>query len=299
MVLAVVHPMGAAGAISAGIVNIASPDNWIETDIRLAPGNSGGPLADAAGQVVGINCLVVNGMGNRHLDCRHPAVPARPFRRSCRHRMIRVLVLADSAVVRAGLEATLREDGRFDPVRSNISLANLSRFPLLRSRSQPDVVLAEIADKRLPSLALPADDAGRLPLVLLIDDVSRSELVRALNRGTRALLRRDARPVEIFAAVEAAAAGLTVLGPDELELLLPAANGAGREHEPALEALSAREVEVLALMAQGLANKNIAGRLGISQHTVKFHVSSILSKLGASSRTEAVTKGLKDGLLVL
>ncbi len=123
--------------------------------------------------------------------------------------------------------------------------------------------------------------------------------MRALHAGARAVLPRDAQPAEVSAAIEAAAAGLTALGPDELDLLLPAANSSEIEHEPALEALSAREVEVLALMAQGLANKNIADRLNISDHTVKFHVSSILSKLGASSRTEAVTKGLRDGLLVI
>jgi len=213
--------------------------------------------------------------------------------------MIRVLVLADSAVVRAGLEAMLRESGRFDPVRGNTPLANLARLPLLRSGPEPDVVLAEIAAKSLLSIALPVDDAGSPPLVLLMDDASRSELMRALHIGARALLPRDAQSPEIFAAIEAGAAGLTAFGPDELDLLLPAANISEYEHEPALEALSAREVEVLALMAQGLANKNIADRLAISEHTVKFHVSSILSKLAASSRTEAVTKGLRDGLLVI
>ena len=212
--------------------------------------------------------------------------------------MIRVLVLADSAVVRAGLQAMLREDGRFDPIRGDIHLADLTRLSLLRSRSQPDVALAEIAGKRLPSLAPPIDGVS-LPLVLLIDDVSRSELVRALHVGARAVLPRDAQPAEVFAAIEAAAAGLTALGPDELDLLLPAANNTEIGQEPTLEALSAREIEVLALMAQGLANKNIADRLNISEHTVKFHVSSILSKLAASSRTEAVTKGLRDGLLVI
>ncbi len=123
--------------------------------------------------------------------------------------------------------------------------------------------------------------------------------MRALHAGARAVLPRDAQPAEVSAAIEAAAAGLTAFGPDELDLLLPAANSFEIEHEPALEALSERETEVLALMAQGLANKNIADRLNISEHTVKFHVSSILSKLGASSRTEAVTKGLRDGLLVI
>lgn len=211
--------------------------------------------------------------------------------------MIRVLVLADSAVVRAGLQAMLREDGRFDPVRGDIALTDLTRLSLLKSGSQTDVVLVEIAGERLPSL--PIDDGGSLPLVLLIDDVNRKELVRALHAGARAVLPRDAQPVEIFVAIEAAAAGLTAFGPDELDLLLPAASSSEPENETALEELSAREIEVLALMSQGMANKNIADRLNISEHTVKFHVSSILSKLAASSRTEAVTKGLRDGLLVI
>jgi DNA-binding NarL/FixJ family response regulator len=189
------------------------------------------------------------------------------------------------------------EDGRFDPVRGDIALPDLTRLSLLKSGTQPDVVLAEIAGERLSSL--PIDDGETLPLVLLIDEVSRRELVRALHAGARAVLPRDAQPVEIFAAIEAAAAGLTALGPEELDLLLPAAGSSEPERETALEALSAREVEVLALMAQGLANKNIADRLTISEHTVKFHVSSILSKLSASSRTEAVTRGLKDGLLII
>jgi NarL family two-component system response regulator YdfI len=90
----------------------------------------------------------------------------------------------------------------------------------------------------------------------------------------------------------------SAFGPDEFDLFVPASS-AERNHEPSLEVLSAREIEVLALMAQGLANKNIADRLSISEHTVKFHVSSISSKLGAASRTEAVTRGFKDGLIVI
>jgi NarL family two-component system response regulator YdfI len=212
--------------------------------------------------------------------------------------MIQVLVLADSAVVRAGLEAMLRESGRFDPVRADIPLANLARVGLLRSGSQPDVVLAEISAHRLPLLAQHVDDKSSIPLVLLMDDASRSELLWAIHAGARAILPRAAEPAEIFAAIEAAAAGLAVFGPDEFDLLVPASSAEGH-HEPALEALSTRESEVLALMAQGLANKNIADRLSISEHTVKFHVSSILSKLGAGSRTEAVTRGFKDGLVVI
>ena len=212
--------------------------------------------------------------------------------------MIRVLVLADSAVARAGLEAMLRENGRFDAVRADIPLTDLARVAALRSGSQPDVVLAEVAAKRLPLLRQHVDDKASVPLVLLTDDLGRSELLRALHAGARAVLPRDAESAEILAAIEAVAAGLAAFGADELDLLLPASS-AEYDHEPALEALSAREIEVLALMAQGLANKNIADRLSISEHTVKFHVSSILSKLGAATRTEAVTRGLKDGLLVI
>lgn len=211
--------------------------------------------------------------------------------------MIRVLVLANSAVVRAGLQAMLREDARFDPVAGDFPITQLQRVGL--QKPAPDVVLAEIAGKRLSSVAPAPDSAESIPLVLLIDDVNRGELLLAIHIGARAVLSRTARPAEIFAAVEAASAGLTAFGPDELELLLPATNGVEPEDELALEALSGREIEVLALMAQGLPNKSIASRLNISEHTVKFHVSSILSKLGASSRTDAVTRGLKAGLLAI
>ena len=212
-------------------------------------------------------------------------------------RMIRVLVLADSAVVRAGLEAMLRQGGRFEPMLVDVPLVNLSRLTRLRSSSQPEVVLAEMGT--LSNLASLDGTVPIAPVVVLIDDVGRAELLRALYRGVRAVLPRDANPGEIFAAIEAAAAGLTVLGDNELNLLLPAASQSEAGSGQTLEALTAREIEVLVLMAQGLANKNIADRLAISEHTVKFHVSSILSKLGASSRTEAVTRGLKDGLLVI
>jgi len=214
--------------------------------------------------------------------------------------MMRVLVLADSAIARAGLEAMLRDDRRFEPVGRGGAFGNFARTTLLSTGSHPDVILAEISDKRhLSSLLAPAEEAGGPPFVLLVDDVTRNEFLRALSGGARAILRRNATPPEIFAALEAAAAGLTAIATDELDLFLPVANAAGREDEPALDALSTREAQVLALMAQGLANKIIADRLRISEHTVKFHVSSILAKLGAASRTEAVTRALRDGLLVI
>jgi DNA-binding NarL/FixJ family response regulator len=208
--------------------------------------------------------------------------------------MIRVLVIADSAIARAGLEAIVREDPRFRVVGSD-QPANGRAIPVSDLRA--DVVLAEVASKRRLN-AISAQFSNGTPLVLLVDDITRGDLLRALNSGARGILRREAAPAEIFAAIEAAAAGLTAIGTEDLELLLPAASPNDEEDGP-VEALSAREAEVLALMAQGLANKDIAGRLNISEHTVKFHVSSILAKLGATSRTEAVTRGLRDGMVIL
>ena len=105
---------------------------------------------------------------------------------------------------------------------------------------------------------------------------------------------------EIQAAVQAAAAGLVTMEAPAVEALLNA-NGAASSQasqEP-VEPLTPRELEVLQLLAAGLANKEIASRLKISDHTVKFHVASIMGKLGAESRTEAVTVGIRQGLILM
>jgi DNA-binding CsgD family transcriptional regulator len=175
LVIAIGNPLGFAGALSTGVVHSIGKQ-WIYADVRLAPGNSGGPLADAAGRVVGINTAIVNGL------------------------------------------------------------------------------------------------------------------------GVRALLPHDASPAEIVAAIEAAAAGLAVIDPGELESLV-----AESPAQPAADPgpLTARELEVLRLLADGVANKNIAWQLQISEHTVKFHVAQILAKLNAGTRTEAVTQGIRRGLILL
>ena len=113
----------------------------------------------------------------------------------------------------------------------------------------------------------------------------------------RAVLARDASAAEILAAVEAAAAGFAAIEPRELEALLGFAVPVAAATETAV--LTAREMEVLGMIAEGAANKNIAWKLGISEHTVKFHVASILAKLNASSRTEAVTVGIRKGIILL
>jgi DNA-binding NarL/FixJ family response regulator len=105
---------------------------------------------------------------------------------------------------------------------------------------------------------------------------------------------------EIVAAIEAAAAGLVVLDATGIETLLRAPSAVSASGSEALvEALTPRELEVLQLLAAGLGNKEIASRLAISEHTVKFHVASIMGKLGAASRTEAVTLGIRHGLIMV
>lgn len=195
-------------------------------------------------------------------------------------------MIAASPMVRAGLEALVRAD---------------SRFPLVPATNQngsglrSDVVLAE---SELGSVARILTAAAGTPIVLITDDLSRSDLHRLLQAGVRAVLQRDATQEEIIAAIEAVAAGLTALAPEQMDLLLPAADN--EESEPWVhEALTSREAEVLAMLAEGASNKEIAAQLSISEHTAKFHVSSILSKLGASTRTEAVSRGVRQGLIVI
>jgi len=132
-----------------------------------------------------------------------------------------------------------------------------------------------------------------------------------LQRGVRAVLPRDSTSSEILAAIEAVAAGLVVVHPDALHALhafsetndfrKSAASSpvTGEKSLTAVELLTTREVEVLGMLAEGLGNKEIAWRMQISEHTVKFHVSSIFGKLGVGSRTEAVTLGLRRGLIML
>lgn len=207
--------------------------------------------------------------------------------------MIRVAIAAPSAVVRAGLETLLMSAAGLEVVGVWPDAAELGD-------SRPDVVL--LAGSLQAPLGVPA--------VVLTNEDEPSWTMEALRRGVRALLPRDAAPSAILAAIEAAVGGMALIDPQELESLLavavPAealnaapAQAAETAHAATLTPLTPRELEVLRMMAEGVANKEIAWRLGISEHTVKFHVASILGKLDAGTRTEAVTRGLRRGLILL
>jgi two-component system, NarL family, response regulator YdfI len=199
--------------------------------------------------------------------------------------VIRLLIAAPSAVVRAGLEAL---------AASNPAIELTGSFPDLSSVEalRPDVILAALP---LEEIGPPAD--GLAPPIVLLPGESPPAWTRDMLRlGVRALLSSNASATEVLAAVEAAASGLAVLDPSTLDSLLPAASTLVSADTPVL---TPRELEVLRMMAEGAANKTIAWKLTISEHTAKFHVASILGKLNAASRAEAVAIGIRKGLILI
>lgn len=188
-------------------------------------------------------------------------------------------------MVRAGLEALAVSSGAIELVGAFPDLAAVDDL-------RPDVVLAAVTPEQIP-----AGDGVRPAYVLLGGDARTPWTQEAIRSGVRAILPRDASAAEILAAVEAAAAGMAAIGPAELEALLPAAASVAASNEN--PTLTPRELEVLAMMAEGAANKAIAWKLNISEHTAKFHVASVLSKLNASTRAEAVAIGIRRGLVML
>jgi DNA-binding NarL/FixJ family response regulator len=205
--------------------------------------------------------------------------------------LIRVAIAAPSAVVRAGLEALLASEPGLEVVGAFRDAAGLDTL-------RPDVFL--FAGEASRATGGPAVVLS--PAVVLTNEDQPAWTAEALRSGVRALLPRDAPPAAILAAVNGAASGMALIDPQELESLL-AVSAPAQAMEAAGTApaspLTPRELEVLRMMADGAANKEIAWRLGISEHTVKFHVASILGKLDAGTRTEAVARGLRSGLILI
>jgi two-component system, NarL family, response regulator YdfI len=204
--------------------------------------------------------------------------------------LIQVWIVANSAIVRAGLAALLLPYPTLQVVGQAASLS----APL---QSSPDVVLMEWegADEDLtPLMGLDLDLSA---VVLLLNNWQQHNSSGLLRAGIRGLLPSEATGEEIGAALESAARGLIVMHPDILEGVLPTVPT--RTLTEPTSPLTLREIEVLGMLAEGVGNKTIARRLDISEHTVKFHMGSIFSKLNASSRTEAVIVGARQGLILL
>ncbi len=204
--------------------------------------------------------------------------------------MTSVLIIAASPVLRAGLRALLYEEG-ITPVDAIASLSDVAG-------SSPAGVWL-LADDSLELIGQPiAFPEGTQSIVLLSDDAQAINRLSALPLRGWAVLSADAGGNELKAAIEATAQGLVVLPLALSRQLLANPRFPTTEEEP-FEPLTPREIEVLTLVGQGLPNKLIARHLTISEHTVKFHISSIFAKLGAASRTDAVSRGARAGLIVL
>lgn len=193
--------------------------------------------------------------------------------------MISVLVAASSPVSRAGLKSVVEEM----PVCVVAGTSSGTDIVGHATELHPDAILWQIAAD---------EDASALRALhgqntVLLSSNAPLDLIRA---GAHGVLPLDASADQIELALQAAAAGLGVFSPRHLD---PPAGA----RIPS--ALTARETEVLRMIAEGLANKEIAWRLGISEHTVKFHVSALLGKLGAGSRAEAIGAGIRQGVIML
>ena len=215
---------------------------------------------------------------------------------------LRVLIVADDPLVRAGLAGLLTDEAGCQVVGR---AAGTDDLPSAVETYRPDVVLWDLGWNPGPALEGLAEVAPLMaPLVLLLPDEAHA--AAAWSAGARGLLRRDVEPARLAAGLAAATHGLGVVDPTFIAAVAPVMVDAGtasraRSHSSftLVEELTPRELEVLRLMAEGLPNKTIALRLGISEHTVKFHVNAILGKLGVTSRTEAVVRATRLGLILL
>jgi len=209
-----------------------------------------------------------------------------------------VLLAAASEVRRAGLEALVKQAPLLKLVASLQGTLAVAQYA---TQLHPDVILLDLENENRESTVLPALPRipNSFPVVALIDEPSADWAAHALRSGVRAILPRDSSMDEILAAIQAAHAGLVLLDSAVTQTLAARVPTLASQPTPTLDELTPREVEVLRMLAEGLGNREMASRLGISDHTVKFHISSILDKLGASTRTEAVTMGIRMGIILL
>jgi DNA-binding NarL/FixJ family response regulator len=208
---------------------------------------------------------------------------------------IRILIADDHPVVRDGLAAMLGTQPDFEVVAT---AANGQEAVRLAAELRPDVVLLDLEMPELDGVEALARLRAASPAVraLVFTAFDTDErILSAVRAGAQGYLLKGAPREELFRAIRVVSQGGSLLQPVVASKLLQRMARPGGDEAPAT--LTSREVEVLRLLAQGRANKEIAADLVISERTVKFHVSAILSKLGAGNRTEAVRLAVQRGLV--
>jgi len=207
---------------------------------------------------------------------------------------LRVLVIAASSARRAQL-ASLVTNSAVGKIMTSAS-ASLDRIV----HSSPDVVIVDADTETIAETAITIAEElpGPAGMAVLIDHPGTQWTARALDAGIHAILSRAALADDLHLAMIAAQSGLVLLHPTSAASLVR--QTLSRSASPMTpEKLTTREQEILGLLSEGLGNKEIATRLNISDHTVKFHISSILGKLNAASRTEAVSQGIRRGWIAI
>lgn len=206
--------------------------------------------------------------------------------------MIRVVVADDHRVVRVGLEQLL---ATFDDIEAVGFAAGGEEAVTLCRELEPDVLLLDLSMPDLDGIEVSAKLREMLSttrVVVFTSFSDRERIVRALDAGAIGYLLKDAEPEEILAAIRAAARGESPLAPRAAAELL-----ADRKNRPPTIELTGRELEVLRLVVDGLANKQIARRLGISEKTVKGHLTNLFQRIGVADRTQAALWAERTGVL--
>jgi DNA-binding NarL/FixJ family response regulator len=206
---------------------------------------------------------------------------------------IRILLADDHPVVRDGLRGMLAGEDGFQVVGEAASGAEAVA---VCDRERPDVVLMDLQMPEMDGATATAEITARFPgtrvLVLTTYDTD-ADILRAVEAGATGYLLKDTPRERLFPAIQAAARGETVLAPAVATRLV------SRMRRPAEEALTAREVEVLELVARGSSNADVAAALFISEATVKTHLLHSFAKLGVDDRTAAVVAALERGIIAL
>ena len=204
---------------------------------------------------------------------------------------IRVLVADDHPMLREGLTAVLGTQPDFEVIGE---AADGSEVVMLAKKLQPDVILLDLEMPRVDGVAAleRLRDVEARTIVFTAYDTD-ERILRSLRAGARGYLLKGAARAEIFDAIRTVHSGGSLLGPAVTSRLLEHIEQGDEQSD----GLTPRELEVLTLLARGLKNAEIASELFISERTVKFHVSSILAKLGAETRTEAARIAVSRGLV--
>lgn len=208
-------------------------------------------------------------------------------------KIIRVLIVDDHEMVRRGLSLFLRS---FDDLMLVGEASNGEEAIKMCEQTQPDVVLMDIVMPGLSGIEATRTIREKFPniqIVALTSSSDTSSVTAAIQAGATSYLLKNISDDQLANAIRAAKQGQRVLSPEATQALI---NAAIRPSETKYR-LTEREIEVLALMVQGLNNPEIAEKLYVSRSTVKYHISSILSKLNVTNRSEAIALALKHDLV--